>query len=363
MDSKNEELKPSVREKKRRRPKNPNRPVTGKGKIRDISQEGKKSGEFPWKAVVITAIITALAAGLTALYFTYDYEERKYAYTRETIVVQESEALDAIKDALTSGDSTMSAVRKGFRDYIVLCDAAGNYVFQPINYKLKMHKRDPRNVKKLQTGEWQYVENGRTISHKGIDVSSHQGDIDWKKVAADGVEYAVIRAGLRGYETGKIKLDDKFQQNITGAKENGIRTGVYFFSQAINEEEIDEEADFILEAIAPYEITGPVVIDVETTADGVGRADTLSTELRTDLVVRFCEKIKEAGYRPMIYYNFEAAVLLTDVARLEEYDKWYASYSSEFYYPYYYGMWQYTANGRVDGIEENVDLDMIFDEW
>lgn len=358
-----DDFKPTPRESEKRKKRRDRKREESKGKVRDIAPKKESSGKFPWKAVILTFLFTAIGAGLVGLYFSYNYEERKYAYTKQPIVVQESEALDAMKQSLESGDSALTAVRKGFRSDIVARDDAGAYIFKPINFDLKFHNRKTKNVKKLLTGEWEYVENAKTLSHKAIDVSSHQGEIDWKKVAENGVEYAMIRAGIRGYETGKLVEDECVAANLSGAAENGIRTGVYFFTQAITAEEVDEEVEFLLSTIGPYEVKGPVAVDVEPTAEKTGRADALSAKERTDLVVRFCEKVKEAGYTPMIYYNFETAVLLTEVDRLEEYEKWYASYSSELYYPYNYSIWQYTDSGRVEGISENVDLDMVFDEW
>ena len=359
-----DDFKPTPREseqKKKRRARA--KTEGGRGKVRDITPKKERTGKFPWKAVILTFLFTAVGAGLVGLYLSYNYEERKYAYTRQTIVIQESDALNAMKESLEGGDAALTAVRKGFKNYIVTYNKAGAYVFKPINYDLKLHNRKSKDVKKLPSGEWRYEENLRTLSHKGIDVSSHQEEIDWKKVAADGVEYVMVRAGLRGYETGKLVEDQRVGENLKGAAENGIKTGAYFVTQATTPEEVDEEVEFLLKTIEPYEVKGPVAVDVEPTAEGNGRADDLSAKDRTDLVIRFCEKLKEAGYTPMIYYNFEMAVLLTEVERLEDYAKWYASYSSDLYYPYYYSIWQYSANGHVDGISENVDLNMVFDTW
>ena len=321
----------------------------------------KGSKKFPWKAVLLTFEITAILFGLAGVLLSYNYQEKRYAYRRQTVVIQEGEALEALRNSLEGGDSVMTALRKGFRSYIVGYDSAGQYVFKPINYGLRMMGREPDYVKKLDSGEWIYAKDGRTQSKRAIDVSSHQGDIDWQKVAGQDVKYALIRAGIRGYETGKIVEDEKFAQNAEGALKNGLEIGAYFFSQAVNEAEVDEETQAFLKTIGPYNVTGPVVIDVELAADGAGRADMLSPEERTKLVARFCENIKAAGYKPMIYFNFDTALFLVDIEQLEEYGKWYASYNSSMYYPYYYSIWQYRSDGTLPGIEGNVDFDMVFD--
>ena len=128
------------------------------------------------------------------------------------------------------------------------------------------------------------MQDGQVVSHKGIDVSKHQGNIDWTKVAADGVEFAFIRVGLRGYGTeGKLVEDEYFEQNIKGALQAGIKVGVYFYSQAITDAELLEEANLVLEKIKPYNVELPIVYDVEKVSGGKGRANDLSVEDRTRL--------------------------------------------------------------------------------
>ena len=154
--------------------------------------------------------------------------------------------------------------------------------------------------------------------------------------------------------------DDKFEDNITGAIAAGIKVGVYFYSQAIDETELREEADLVLEKIAPYQIDCPVVFDVEKVAGDEGRMNNLSVEERTNLTRLFCEIIQDAGYRPMIYYNTEMGALMLGLESLEEYDKWFAAYSDKFYYPYEYKIWQYSQKGTVQGIKGEVDLNISF---
>ena len=202
------------------------------------------------------------------------------------------------------------------------------------------------------------------ITHKGIDVSQHQGEIDWQQVAQDGVEFAFLRVGYRGYgEAGRLMVDEQFEDNVKGALANGIRTGVYFFSQSITEEEAVEEAKLVLEQIAPYRITGPVVYDLEKVSASDARTNYLTVEQRTAMARAFCQTIADAGYSPMLYMNLESAVALFDLTQLEDYDKWYAHYTTELYFPYEYKIWQYTEKGSVKGIGSEVDLDVSFGAW
>ena len=180
-------------------------------------------------------------------------------------------------------------------------------------------------------------------------------------MAKDGVEFAMIRALYRGYESGKLVDDKQFGRNMEGALMNNIRAGVYIFTQAVTEKEVEEEVARVTELLKPYKMTGPVVVDVEPAADGTGRMDRLTQDERTELVKIYCERIKEAGYRPMIYFNIETALKLLDLKALEDYEKWFAVYDSNMYYPYEYTMWQYTEKGTVKGIEGGVDMDIILE--
>ena len=202
------------------------------------------------------------------------------------------------------------------------------------------------------------------MSHKGIDVSLYQGNIDWAKVAADGVEYVFVRVGYRGYgKEGRLVLDEKFTKNIEGAKAAGLKVGVYFFGQAITVEEAREEANLVLQQIAPYEIDYPVVYDVEKVSAEGGRANALDATARTDIVIEFLETVKAAGYTPMVYANTEMYTVLLEFERLEQYEKWFAYYGEEMYFPYNYAIWQYTEKGTVDGISGAVDMNISFKEW
>ena len=121
-----------------------------------------------------------------------------------------------------------------------------------------------------------------------------------------------------------------------------------------------EEANFVLEKIRPYNIECPVVFDVEKVSGEPGRMNDISVDDRTEFTRLFCETIKNAGYRPMIYHNTEMGAMMIRPELLEEYDKWFAAYNDTFYYPYEYKVWQYSQTGRVQGINGAVDLNISF---
>lgn len=122
-----------------------------------------------------------------------------------------------------------------------------------------------------------------------------------------------------------------------------------------------EEANLVLEKIAPYTIECPIVFDVEKISEGDGRMNALTIEERTRLAQVFCQTIEAAGHKPMLYYNTEMGVMMLGLEGLEEYDKWFAAYRDSFYYPYAYQVWQYSKSGTVQGIRTEVDLNISFE--
>jgi lysozyme len=211
-----------------------------------------------------------------------------------------------------------------------------------------------------ENGEPVFTGTGYTVM-KGVDVSYYQGDIDWKAVRADGVEFAFIRCGYRGYSEGAVNEDEKFAANIKGALEAGIKVGVYFFSQAVTVQEAQEEAQFTLKQIAGYDVTLPVVFDWERidSADEA-RTNDLASETLTACALKFCQTVKAAGYEPGVYFYTNTGYYGYELAQLTDYVFWLSEPgdSPDFYYAH--SIWQYSFKGTVDGISGSTDLDMYF---
>lgn len=275
---------------------------------------------------------------------------------------KENEILGGIKTSLLDGNTMVETLRPYYPNEIVVV-SGGEFHFVPINDELEKNTYMQENLQVLESGEFQYLQDGIVVSHKGIDVSSHQGKIDWQRVADDGVEFAFIRTALRGYGSGKLVEDENCEANIKGARDAGIHVGLYIFSQAVNEEEILEEANMIIDDAREYGVDGPIVIDVEKVSSSSARMNALTSEERTNLVLLFCQTVENAGFKPMIYHNTEMGALMIDVAALEDYDKWYASYAETMFYPYQYDIWQYSSKGKVDGIDTDVDMNISFTEF
>lgn len=204
--------------------------------------------------------------------------------------------------------------------------------------------------------------DGEIRSVVGIDVSKYQSEVDWAKVKASGVDFVIVRLGFRGYGAeGKLTEDEKFRAHVEGALGAGLEVGVYFFSQAVSDDEALEEAQFVLERLKGYEITGPVVFDTEEIKDAEARTEGLSGEQFTENCMIFCDAVEAAGYRPMIYANMKWMAFTLDLTRLTAYEKWYADYEAVPQCPYEFSIWQYTESGTVPGVEGNVDINVWFE--
>lgn len=192
---------------------------------------------------------------------------------------------------------------------------------------------------------------------KGIDVSLYQKEIDWEQVAASGIDFAIIRCGFRGAVTGRLVEDACFRRNIEGAKVAGLRVGVYFFTQALNEQEAVEEANMVLSLCSDYSLELPIFIDSENARNG--RANDLDKTTRTNVTKTFCETISAGGYEAGVYASKSWYYHKLDVGELEQYCIWVAQYNTECNYTGKANYWQYTSKGHVSGIEGNVDLDIV----
>lgn len=264
----------------------------------------------------------------------------------ETIIAEES----AVETGCVS-------IGKKKPEYLTFVDVFGE------SYQTEIHPEVPKTDYDVS----QFVWNGDNLSYEddtytsrlGVDVSYHQGDIDWEKVKADGYEFAVIRLGYRGYgETGSINLDEKFYENITNAQNAGLDVGVYFFSQAIDEGEAAEEAEFVLEHLNGVNLQLPVVYDPERILEDEARTDDVSGEQFTKNALMFCSMIEDAGYEPMIYGNMLWEAFEFEMEQVCRYPFWYADYERKPQTPYRFRIWQFSEEGHVEGIPETVDLNI-----
>ncbi len=191
----------------------------------------------------------------------------------------------------------------------------------------------------------------------GIDISRHNGNIDWNAVKASGVDYVIIRCGYRGSATGVLIEDENFKKNIRNATAAGLKVGIYVFSQAINEVEAVKEASLAVSLAKGYNLTYPIFIDTESSG---GRADKIDVATRTAVVNAFCQTVASAGYQPGIYASKSWFETKLNMGAIGNYKIWLAQYSAAPTYKGRYDMWQYTSKGKISGIKGNVDLNYSY---
>lgn len=277
--------------------------------------------------------------------------------TDETTDAADTEDSDVDDMEVIEPDDPMYVEANDYR-IMTFVDAHGEEYSMEINPDVKAH--DYRLDAFVRQGEnMTYTDTDQYDYRLGIDVSSYQGNIDWAKVKAAGYDFAFVRVGFRGYgQAGTLNADQKYAQNIQGAQAAGLDVGVYFYAQAITEEEAIEEAEYVMRLIDGYTLQLPLVYDPESVLGKDARTDGVSGEQFTKNSKAFCETVKAAGYDPMIYCNMKWEAFFLDLTVLEDYPIWYADYEPKPQTPYDFAIWQYTNEGRVDGISSDVDIDI-----
>ena len=193
----------------------------------------------------------------------------------------------------------------------------------------------------------------------GVDISHHDGDVNWKKLKKEGFDFVILRVGYRGYQSGSLNEDRNFEKNIKGALKAGFDVGIYIFSQADSEKEALEEAEFVLRKIKDYNITLPVFYDPEIIRDDSARSDGISGEQFTKNAIVFCETVKKAGYTPGVYSNMLWEAYEFDLSKFSDYIIWYADYEAKPQTPYRFEFWQYAEKDGDIKAPYDVDVMMV----
>lgn len=298
--------------------------------------EGEEKGEEPSEP-------TTPAASNKSIQSTFT--ERAEKERQE----QQQKEQEALNDPATDGKHTLVTNPDGTDEWVLISP----YLNKSTYDFTKMEDK---------AGLKRYMENGKKISYVGTDISKQTGTVNFASLKAAGVDYVMIRLGGRGYSSGQITLDENFKENIEGAIAEGLDVGVYFYSQAINQDEVNEEANFVVQNLEPYRahIKYPVAFDMEFVANDEARIDGLSREERTTIAVSFLESMKAAGYVPMIYGDKEWLIKEVDLAKLQNYDVWLTQEEDIPDYPYQYAMWQYSTKGVLNGIKGDANLNICF---
>ncbi len=256
---------------------------------------------------------------------------------------------ELLNDPATDGKHTLITNRDGTEEWVLISPylTKNTYDFTKMEDKAGLKR---------------YMENGRKTSYVGVDISKHTGKVYFPSLKAAGVDYVMIRLGSRGYTTGQITLDENFKENIEGAIEAQLDVGIYFYSQAVSQDEAVQEANFVVQNLEPYRahVKYPVAFNMGFVSNDKSRIEGLGREDKTAVTVSFLDAVRAAGYVPMIYGDKEWLIKEVDLTKLQDYDVWLSQEEEIPDYPYRYAMWQYNTDGVLNGIDGGADLNICF---
>lgn len=312
---------------------------------------------------IIFAAIPSIAFFVTAAALSYTlHESNQTIDTLRAMIAVQGEEPDVPVFKPVPVDHHYE--RAGYK--ILLSDDTYGEIWIPVLADVPLSTHPLDLLKEQEDGRMiSYNDKGQVNALTGIDISEHNEVTDWNKVKADGIDFVMLRVGVRKYGSGNLQKDRKFEEYYYAAKDAGLKVGAYFFSQAVNEDEAVEEALLTEEVLYGLTLDFPVVYDWEIIYDEgeTARTDNVPCDVLTDCTIAFCENIKAAGYQPMIYQNKRTSLFKLDLPRLQDYPFWLAEYRPDPSFVYDYDMWQYSATGSVDGIKGEVDLDLSFYDY
>ena len=312
----------------------------------DVIPFHKKYKLDVWLPYVAIATVAAATIGIL-IWLVWFLIHHSYTVETHTIYV-ESAFTQEVEDVVPEDDG---------EDIVIEDSILGRLTIQK-HYKLG---RNPLRTLGIKRGEGGIVipeNDGRYTIEQGIDVSEWQGDIDWKKVRADDIDFAIIRCGFRGYRDGVVYTDSDFYKNIREAKAAGLSVGVYFYSQALGRDEGLEEAQYVLKILNGMPLDLPVFFDWEQAPESPARTDNLPSTNLNNAAKMFLQTIRDGGYQAGLYSYKYLAYSEYELEDFAEYPFWLAEYDTRDFY-YGYTFLQYTSKGRVNGIYGNVDRNLF----
>lgn len=312
-------------------------------KIKIVSSDGKLAKGEAWIAYVRNE------AGKEEIYEDTDQDGMIHVQSMKSgiyevmLEAQEDIAVPKTPARVSVKDNIVYQVVANIRDEIKM------------ESEIDVSLEDTADIEEVDAGVEHAIGQVGTL---GIDVSKWNKEIDWQQVKDAGVDYAILRLGYRGSSSGALVEDPYFSQNFINARMHQVKTGVYFFTQALTEAEAIEEASMVVEVLAHSPIEYPVFLDVEGSG---GRADGLDATQRTANIKAFCETIENAGYKAGVYANKNWFTNKINTAELQDYTIWLAQYNvSEPDYEGSYHMWQYSSKGSIPGITGFVDMNQSY---
>lgn len=280
----------------------------------------------------------------------FDFWDLYPEETEEEPERKDDDAGEEVSDPATDGKHTKITYADGREEWVLISPylAKNEYDFTKLVCQSDLMK---------------YYEDGKKVSYVGADISKYQDYVDFVKLKKAGVDFVMLRVGSRGYGTGQLTLDDYFLDNIKRATDAGLQVGVYFFSQAVTEDEAVEEAGMVLENIRDYPVSYPVAFDMEYIDNDTSRIDGLTRNQKTKIAKKFLDTIKAGGYIPMLYGDKGWLIRQVDLSKLNDYDIWLSQPGDLPDYPYKFSMWQYSVTSTIDGIAGYANLNISFIDY
>ncbi len=247
--------------------------------------------------------------------------------------------------------------------HVLVTHRDGEEEWVEISEDIPLYTYDFTNIQ-ISGGKMAYYQDGEKCSSLGVDLSKSSGQVDFQALKSAGIDFVMLRLGSRGYESGLITIDESFIANITAAQEAGLEIGVSFFSQAVNEAEAVEEAEFVSGNLMPYRITYPVAFEMEYIPNDEARIDSLDVEKKTEIARAFLSHVYEKGYTPILYGDTDWLLGELDSEKiLADYDVWLNDQSSLPDYPYQFKMWKYAVDETVPGVENPASYVISFVDY
>ena len=265
-------------------------------------------------------------------------------------ISKEDSQIEVEEDPSSDGKHTKVILRTGEEEWVTL---------DPI--LSRNYNDDTRFI--LKNNRMGYYVDDTNTAQVGIKLDSSAADIEFSKIKADNIDFIMARVGYRGYETGELKADEKFNSYMVGAANSQLMAGAYFESQAIDETEIQEEINFVLAELSKVKVTYPVVISMGFGKSEYSRIEKTDASKKTELAKAFCEAIKKAGYVPMLRGNKEWLIKEISLRNLTDYEVWLDNPGDLPDYPYKYSIWEYNKEGEVFGVNRKVPLLIGFENY
>ncbi len=282
-------------------------------------------------------------------------------YQDNTLIIEEAQPTESPTPTPSHEPTDEELAADGMHTQVTYRDGTTKWV--EISKKIPLFTYDLTNLK-ITNGKMEYFVDGEKNSWLGVDLSKSSGDVDFEALHSNGVDFVMLRLGSRGYETGLLTLDESFENNIAKAQGAGLEVGVTFFSQALDVKEAAQEAEFVIQNLAPYKISYPIAFDMEYIANDKARIDSLNEEQKTQAAEAFLRAVESEGYRGILYGNksWLLGELVPDKL-LRDYDVWLLDASPVPDYPYQFKMWKYAVNQEIPGIENKSSYIISFVDY